>query len=156
MVPQLSAAEVESLQDPWTLPLRDGARQFKATREMENTASAGLTFHPNFSTHQMDELRRDGQPEPRASIIARGRAIHLCESLEDHFLFFFWIPIPESRTWKWSRTFASLSDSASTLTSISPRAVNFTAFPHKVDQDLPQPAGITPEVLGDSRRDAPS
>ena len=47
--------------------------------EVERAALAGLALDPDPAAHQLDQLRRDGQPQAGAAVLARRRAVGLGE-----------------------------------------------------------------------------
>jgi hypothetical protein len=54
----------------------------QAQREGEDAAAAVLAGHLHVSAHELHELARDGEPEARAAVFARGGAVRLGEGLE--------------------------------------------------------------------------
>ena len=63
-----------------------GTLHRKLPGEMEGTALPHLTLHPEVSSHHLDQLRRDGQPESRAAIGAGGGTIGLDKGRKDTLL----------------------------------------------------------------------
>src|SRR2546429_2127446 len=59
----------------------------KTDGEMERAAPADLALDPYPATHELHQLRADGQSKPRATILARGRAVRLGKRFEDAPLF---------------------------------------------------------------------
>ncbi len=55
---------------------------------MKRAALTNFALDPDPAAHQLDELRRDCQTQPRAAVLARRRAVRLRECLEDHTLLF--------------------------------------------------------------------
>src|SRR5205809_369984 len=68
-------------------PFRIPHSAFEACRKMKGAALAEpFALHPDSPSHHPDELLRDRQAQPRASILPRRRAIRLLERLEDQML----------------------------------------------------------------------
>ena len=59
------------------------AVQAEASREVEGAPLAHLALDPDAPTHQLDQPRGDGQPQPRAAEPPGGRGVGLGERLED-------------------------------------------------------------------------
>jgi hypothetical protein len=57
---------------------RDSHRQL----DPEGRTAAGHALDPDLPTHQLGEPLADGQPEPGAAVLARGRSVDLRERLE--------------------------------------------------------------------------
>ena len=55
-------------------------------RDPKGTSSSRIAPDPNFATHELGQTTIDGEPKPRASKLARGRAVTLFKSLENPFL----------------------------------------------------------------------
>src|SRR5580704_19317375 len=53
---------------------------------MEAASLTNFTLDPNLSAHQLHQPRRDGQPQPCASIRACRGSVSLCERIEDRNL----------------------------------------------------------------------
>src|SRR5258706_12649454 len=71
---------------PWQTWLRNGARRNLLAEfggEPESRALSFLARDPDFSTHQFDQLLRNGQTQTRPAILACRRAVSLCERLEE-------------------------------------------------------------------------
>ncbi|MNH13818.1 hypothetical protein D3C79_734000 [compost metagenome] len=54
----------------------------EAYMEMERGAHPWLALHPNVAVHQLHQLLRNGQSQPGAAVLARGRAVGLTERLK--------------------------------------------------------------------------
>src|SRR6266436_9463550 len=50
---------------------------------MESAALTHFAFDPDFTIHDLDQLRGNGKTESRATVLARGGTVPLRESLED-------------------------------------------------------------------------
>ncbi len=50
---------------------------------MERAAAARLALNPHPSAHQLDKAQRDGKPETGTAVASRGRAVGLCERVEN-------------------------------------------------------------------------
>src|ERR1700730_8185010 len=57
-------------------------------REVKGATLPDFTLHPHLSTHQFDDLARNGQAQAGASESPRGRSVGLREGLEYHLLLF--------------------------------------------------------------------
>lgn len=51
-------------------------------REPERTAPPHLTLHSDLASHEFRELFADGEPQPGAAVLSRGRVVGLAEGLE--------------------------------------------------------------------------
>src|SRR4029078_27077 len=68
-------------------PIRSPTPHAEARGEVKGTAMVWtLALDPDPTSHHPDELLRDRQPQPRASILPRRRGICLLERLEDPVL----------------------------------------------------------------------
>ena len=76
------AAPAQILRSSVVHRLRDWRLCGEGHREPERTACPRLTLHPDLAPHQLRELFADGEPQPRAAILARGRTVGLTEGLE--------------------------------------------------------------------------
>src|ERR671927_1084189 len=65
--------------------VRQGGRRRPAQPhgEPEGAALARRALHADLPAHQLDELLADGQPQPRAAVLAGGRAVGLAERVEE-------------------------------------------------------------------------
>src|SRR5581483_8766634 len=55
-------------------------------REMKLRPLSLLTLHPQSAVHEFDQTLADGEAEARPAELARGRAVHLSEGLEELIL----------------------------------------------------------------------
>ena len=99
-------------------------------REPESAADAWLAFDPDPASHELDQLGRDRQAEPRAAEPAGGRAVGLLEWLKDRFQFFGGDADSRVGDGKAEDDFVgSRRSSRPTDTRISPCSVNLIALP---------------------------
>ena len=96
-----------------------------------------LALDPDPPAHQLDQPRRDGQPQARAAEAPRGRGVGLLEGLEDaRPACRRGMPMPVSRTAKCSvdavAVGAAGSACRSTSSTTSPRSVNLIALPTRL------------------------
>ena len=68
-------------------PLHRGRRLAHPCREPEGRPVAGCALDADFPAHPLDDLRRDGEAQPRAAMLARAGAIRLRERREQPVFF---------------------------------------------------------------------
>ena len=96
----------------------------------------------------LDQLRGDGQAQPGAAVLARGRAVGLREGLEDQLLLLGGMPMPVSRTAKCSPTSSAVDVAARRSTHDLAALGELDGVADQVDQDLAQPAGSPTRAVG--------
>ena len=128
-----------------------GRRPIEAGGEVERAAAADLALDPDAAAHQLDEPRRDRQPEAGAAVPARRRAVGLRERLEDRRAACragcrCRCRSPRSAARRDPRR-RSASRRA-TRTTTSPRSVNFTALPTRFSRTWRSRPGSPSTRLG--------
>ena len=122
-------------------------RLFEAGCEEERAAAALGALDPEPSAHQLDESQRDREPQPRAAVAPRRRAVRLRERLEDLSLLL--------------RSYADAGVADREVERHAVRAHRLHAHaendftrrreldgvPHHIQQDLPETAGISKQDL---------
>ena len=127
----------------------------KPCGEVERAALARLALDPDAPAHQLDELRRDGQAQPGAAVLARRRgAIGLAEGLEDRLLLVrrnadAGVADAEMQ----SHRLRPSAYRVSRRTTTSPALGELDGVADQVDDDLPQPARVADQRVGHVRRD---
>jgi hypothetical protein len=58
--------------------------------EVEPAPFAGLAFHPESSTHHLNQAHRDGEPKSGTSVFASSGGVRLSKRLKDDLLFLRW------------------------------------------------------------------
>src|SRR5713226_1911713 len=122
-------------------------------REMKRASLPRLAFNPDPSAHEMDQLSRDGKPETCSPILSRCGTIGLREGLKDlgvHLLRDAHSCITHRKLeFHFFRADGVASDADDDLAGFR----KLDAVPNQVDDDLPEPGGVSHEFLRDFGRD---
>src|SRR5262245_18201148 len=110
---------------------------------MEFAALARFAFYPDPATHDFNQLRSNGQPQPGAAVVSSGRTVRLGEGLEDHSLLFSRNPNARIAYSELNKNLILIS------TRLTGADYNLSLFreldgvTHQVDDDLTEAAGIS-------------
>src|SRR6266849_2133606 len=124
----------------------------ESNRKMKRASLPRLAFNPDSSAHEMDQLSRDGEPETCSPILSCCGTIGLREGLKDlgvHLLGDAYSCITHRKLeFHFFRADGVASDADDDLAGFR----ELDAVPNQVDDDLPQPGGVSHEFLGNFRR----
>src|SRR5260370_31260837 len=119
---------------------------------MKRASLPRLAFNPDSSAHEMDQLSRDGKPETCSPILSRCGTIGLREGLKDlgvQLLGDAHSCITHRKLeFRFVRADGFASDADDDLAGFR----ELDAAPNQVDDDLPQPGGVSHEFLANFGR----
>jgi len=121
--------------------------------KVKGRSFAGSAFDPDPPAHPFNQLRGNGQSQPGAAVVPRGRTVHLGKRLEDHRLLFRWNADPRVRDRKVQAALADPIRLGRHLQDDRAAFRELQGVVDEVEEDLSQPQRIAEVAFRHARRE---